>query len=109
MAVTALEPLALIAEDCAGLTRLVESGSAREAQRTRIVLACADPAVRGSYGTAAGLVRACAPRADSACSRGRSRCRSGARRLDGTAAMAVGAFDLAAGFLAISAAGGRDR
>jgi transposase len=50
-----LAPLALTDEDRAGLARLLESGSAWEAQRARIVLACADPAVRGSHGAAAGL------------------------------------------------------
>jgi len=55
MAARALAPLALSGEDRAGLARLMASGSAREAQRARIVLACADPAVRGSYGAAAQL------------------------------------------------------
>jgi transposase len=47
--------LALSDEDRAELGRLLGSGSARVAERARIVLACADPAAGGNSGVAADL------------------------------------------------------
>jgi Homeodomain-like domain len=48
-------PLALSDEDRAELGRLLRSGSARVAERARIVLACADPAAAGNSGVTADL------------------------------------------------------
>jgi transposase len=48
-------PLALSDEDRAELGRLLGSGSARVAERARIVLACADPEAGGNSGVAAEL------------------------------------------------------
>lgn len=48
-------PLVLSDEDRAELGRLLRSGSARVAERARIVLACADPAAAGNSGVAADL------------------------------------------------------
>src|ERR1700733_5771741 len=54
MSVTAA-PLALSGEERAELGRLAESGSARAAERARIVLACAEAGTGGNSGIAAEL------------------------------------------------------